>query len=134
MRRVGVGVLAATLVALSGMAPGAGARRHRIRLPLVDLPHALTVDEKEWAVRPSKTVLGAGTVRFATYNRGQDDHNFVVVGPSGALIAQASLRPSSAATVTANLRPGTYVLFCSLFAGTPESHYARGMHTTITVR
>ena len=45
-----------------------------------------------------------------------------------------SLIPGSTAIVVAYLHPGTYVLFCSLFAGTPESHYARGMHATLTVR
>jgi plastocyanin len=30
--------------------------------------------------------------------------------------------------------PGTYKVICSLFAGTPESHEAKGMRATLTVR
>ncbi len=119
---------------LTGESNVKGARRHRLHLPPVELPRALTVDEKEWAVRPSKTLVGTGVVRFTAYNRGEDNHNFVIVGPAGNTVGQAALLPGTAATVTASLRPGTYQLFCSLFAGTPESHYARGMHATITVR
>jgi uncharacterized cupredoxin-like copper-binding protein len=44
------------------------------------------------------------------------------------------LTPGSSGTITARLRPGRYQLICSLFAGTPQSHYARGMHAWITVR
>jgi plastocyanin len=126
--------LAVLVLALIGSPTYAVARRHRIHLPPVELPRALTVDEREWAVQPSKTLVGAGTVTFHAYNRGQDDHNFVIVDAAGVVAGQASLIPGSAATVTAHLRPGTYQLFCSLFAATPESHYARGMHAELTVR
>jgi plastocyanin len=126
-------------LALVGLAlifvPGAAlARRHRLHLPPVNLPHALTVDEREWAVQPSKTRVGAGAVTFHAYNRGQDDHNFVVIDAAGNVAGSASLIPGATATVTTHLHAGTYRLFCSLFAGTPESHEARGMHATLTVR
>lgn len=138
MRRGGglaqLAVAVGVAVGVAGMPASAGARRHRLHLPPVELAHTLTVDEKEWAVRPSKTVVGTGTVRFTAYNRGEDDHNFVIVDSAGNVVGQASLIPGSSAIVTARLHRGSYVLFCSLFAGTPESHYARGMHTTIVVR
>ena len=130
MRR-GVALLIVALIAVPAQAP---ARRHRIHVPPADLPHALTVDEREWAVQPSKTIVSAGTVTFNAYNRGQDDHNFVIVDAAGKIAGSVSLIPGSTATVSAHLHPGTYVLFCSLFAGTPESHYARGMHSTLIVR
>jgi plastocyanin len=128
MRRAAVAILAGALlavvlpaVALPAVAAG---RRHRLHVPPPELPHSLSVDEKEWAVQPSQTLVAAGVVRFNAYNRGEDSHNFVIVDAAGRVEA----------TVTTRLHPGTYVLFCSLFAGTPESHYARGMHATITVR
>ncbi len=130
MRR-GLALLALSLIAVPAQA---AARRHRIQLPPVNLPRALTVDEREWAVQPSETLVGGGTVTFNAYNRGQDDHNFVIVDGAGNVAGQASLIPGSSATVTAHLHPGTYLLFCSLFAGTPESHFGRGMHATLTVR
>jgi plastocyanin len=138
MRRAAVAILAGALlavvlpaVALPAVAAG---RRHRLHVPPAELPHSLSVDEKEWAVQPSQTLVAAGVVRFNAYNRGEDSHNFVIVDAAGRVEATTSLLPGVSATVTTRLHPGTYVLFCSLFAGTPESHYARGMHATITVR
>lgn len=130
MRR-GLALLALALIVLPAQAL---ARRHRIHLPPGNLPRALTVDEKEWAVTPSKTVVAAGKVTFSAYNRGEDQHDFVIMNAAGNVEGKVSLTPGSSATVTAHLQPGRYVLFCSLFFGTPQSHYARGMHTTITVR
>ena len=131
----GLAPLALAVAAAASVLPAqAVARRHRLHLPPVDLPRALTVDEKEWAVQPSKTLVGAGTVTINAYNRGQDNHNFVIADAAGNVAGKVTLIPGATATVTANLRPGTYRLFCSLYAGTPESHYVRGMHTTITVR
>jgi hypothetical protein len=131
MHRMAVGLFA---VAIGVLPASAVARRHRVHLPPANLPHALTVDEREWAVQPSKTIVGAGAVTFNAYNRGQDDHNFVIVDATGNVLGQASLKSGASAVVTARLHPGRYVLFCSLFQGTPESHYARGMHTTLFVR
>jgi plastocyanin len=131
MRRVFVPAVCAALLAFPA---AASSRRHRLHLPPPQLPHSLAVDEKEWAVQPSKTILGAGTVRFQAHNRGQDDHNFVIIDSSGKVFGSVSLIPGSSAEVVASLHPGTYRLFCSLFAGTPESHDARGMHAFVTVR
>ncbi len=123
-----VGALAAVLAA-----PAAQARRHRIVLPGEELTHALTVDESEWTMRGSKTVVAAGAVRIRAYNRGQDDHNVMLFEQDGTPDV-ISLKPGEAGTINARLRPGTYKLFCSLFAGTPESHEDRGMHLVLTVR
>jgi hypothetical protein len=38
------------------------------------------------------------------------------------------------ATIVAKLPPGRYKLYCSMFAGTPQSHEMLGMNTLITVR
>jgi plastocyanin len=125
---------AAVAVALAVFPAAASSRRHRLHLPPTQLARSLTVDEKEWAVQPSKTIVAAGTVRFQAHNRGQDDHNFVIIDAAGNGFASVSLMPGGSAQVVAKLHPGTYRLFCSLFAGTPESHDARGMHAFLTVR
>jgi uncharacterized cupredoxin-like copper-binding protein len=127
-------IVAAVAVALAMFPVAASSRRHRLHLPPAQLAHSLTVDEKEWAVQPSKTIVGTGTVRFQAHNRGQDDHNFVIIDASGNEFASVSLAPGASAEVVANLHPGSYRLFCSLFAGTPESHDVRGMHALLTVR
>jgi plastocyanin len=125
----GAGVIALAL-ALAGPALG---RHHRPHRPPKPLPRALSVDEKEWSLTPSQKVLHAGTVTFHDYNRGMDPHNLEVIGPSGP-VQTISVAPGTSGTLTAHLPPGTYHLVCSLYAGTPQSHEALGMHAVITVR
>jgi uncharacterized cupredoxin-like copper-binding protein len=79
-------------------------------------------------------------VRFTIYNRGQDEHDFVIQRPDHLsqhpdfLRGPVYLAPGDLATQTLRLRKGTYLLYCSMFMGTPQSHYAMGMHTLLTVR
>ena len=131
MRRAAV--LIACLAACYAAAASADARRHRIRLPNAELAHALTVDEAEWTLRPSHTVVAAGPVRIRVYNRGEDDHDLLLTTHDGTPHVVA-LRPGEAGTITATLTPGSYQLVCSLFAGTLDSHEARGMRFVLNVR
>jgi hypothetical protein len=125
-----VGALAAGLPPAAG---DASERRHRVRLPEPDLPRALAVDEAEWSVRPSRTLVAAGLVRLRVYNRGEDDHNLVVVDRTGRPHV-AFLRPRESATLGVRLAPGRVQLLCTLFAGTADSHELRGMRAEIRVR
>jgi hypothetical protein len=124
------GALAAGLIGAGGAAPE---RRHRLNLPEPDLPRALAVDEAEWSVRPSRTLVAAGLVRLRIYNRGEDDHNLVVVDRTGRPHV-AFLRPRESATLSVRLAPGRVRLLCTLFAGTADSHELRGMRAEIRVR
>jgi hypothetical protein len=124
------GVLATALLPAGG---GASERRHRLNLPAPELPRALAVDEAEWSVRPSRTLVAAGLVRLRVYNRGEDDHNLVVVDRTGRPHV-AFLRPREATTMSVRLAPGRVLLLCTLFAGTKDSHEARGMRAEIRVR
>ena len=133
MRRLAAILLLATLASVVGGSSAGAERRHRIRLPEPQLPSGLTVDETEFTLRPSKTVVAAGTVRLRVYNRGEDDHNLVVHERDGTPHV-VSLRPAEAGTISVRLEPGTYTLVCNLFEGTPDSHEAKGMKTTLTVR
>jgi plastocyanin len=132
---VGIAVLAA-----AAPAGGGGAlRRHRLMLPTPPLPHNLTVDESEWQVVPSERVVAAGTVTMQVYDRGQDAHNLTVQGPitasgAGTIRGQVWLQSGGSTTLVAKLSPGRYKLYCSMFAGTPQSHEAMGMLSSITVR
>jgi uncharacterized cupredoxin-like copper-binding protein len=131
MRRlVAAGVV---IVAVLAAPLSSDARRHRLHLPIPPLPNTLSVDEQEWSITPSHTVVAAGTVTFHDYNRGMDAHNLTIKGPSGQA-GVVSVDPGTSGTITAHLKPGTYLLYCSLYANTPESHYMKGMHTVITVR
>jgi plastocyanin len=97
------------------------------------LPSSLAGDENEYTLRPSQIVLAAGQVTFNVYNRGMDDHDLTLVDGSGATW-QIPLDAGESGRLVVALEPGSYRLFCSLFAGTPESHDALGMHNVVQVR
>jgi uncharacterized cupredoxin-like copper-binding protein len=108
-------------------------RQHVPPPPAPALPSSLAVDENEYTVRPSQIVLAAGDVDFNVYNRGMDDHDMTIVDADGVQ-HQVAVHPGASAQLVVALKPGTYRLFCSLFAGTPQSHDALGMHANITVK
>jgi plastocyanin len=131
---VGVAVMAA-----AAPAGGGALQRHRLILPTPPLPHALTVDESEWQIIPSERFVAAGTVTMEVYDRGQDAHNLTVQGPitasgAGTVRGHVWLQSGGSTTLTAKLAPGRYKLYCSMFAGTPQSHEMLGMLSSITVR
>jgi hypothetical protein len=137
VRLVSVSLLAA--VAASLPAAGGVLRRHRLILPTPPLPHSLTVDESEWAVVPSESVIAAGVDTFQVYDRGQDEHNLTIQGPitrsgPGSIRGQVWMQSGASATIVAKLPAGTYKLYCSMFMGTPQSHEMLGMHALISVR
>jgi hypothetical protein len=125
--------VAAALLLLLVAVPAAAGRRRTLHVPLPPLARSLTVDESEWALRPSKRVVATGAVRIRVYNRGEDDHDLVVVDQAGRPHV-VSLKPGTQDLMTPRLAPGSYRLFCSLQAGTPESHADRGMAFTLEVR
>ena len=91
------------------------------------------MDEFEYGIRGSHLVVAAGRLRIHVYNRGMDDHDLTLVDGNG-VTQQIALRSSASGILVVPLRPGSYRLYCSLFEGTPQSHDALGMHSTITVR
>ena len=128
-----LGALIAVVAVAALLAGSAVGRVHRLHRPPSNLPHSLSVDEQEWSVRPSESVLASGWVHFQGYDRGMDDHDMQLIGPKG-IIDTVYMTPGSTAGITVKLPAGHYQLICSLFEGTPESHYAKGMHAWITVR
>jgi plastocyanin len=129
-------LLLLALAAAPGVAGSAGERFHRLHVPpppVEVLPQSLAVDEFEWGVRGTHLEVKAGLVRIHVYNRGMDDHDLTVVDASG-VAQQVAVKPGESGTLVVALEPGSYRLYCSLFAGTPESHEALGMHKTIEVR
>ncbi|MGI9657717.1 MAG: cupredoxin domain-containing protein [Gaiellaceae bacterium] len=123
-------------LALAAPASAALGRKHRPIVPPAAEPplaNALAVDEFEFILRPSKRVVAAGTVRINIYNRGEDDHNLVVVDADG-LEHRTDIGPLESGRLEPVLTPGTYEVFCDLFAGTPESHYDLGMVFDLEVK
>lgn len=78
----------------------------------------------------SRPTVPAGKVIIEFVNHGQDEHNLNAVEPGEGTVEGSipNTAPNAHPTLTLNLRPGTYTLFCSL----PE-HEAKGMKATLTV-
>jgi plastocyanin len=86
-----------------------------------------------YALTPYASTLAAGTIHFNVYNYDQDPHTFAIANAQGHQISATTALPAAQTetpvTVTATLRPGTYVLFCTL-----PQHAALGMKATIVVK
>jgi uncharacterized cupredoxin-like copper-binding protein len=82
------------------------------------------------------TSAKAGKVTFAIANQGQTMHEFAIAQASNgaepaasAILAKGEmLNGGGHETVSANLKPGKYVLYCLM-----SGHYAAGQHTEFTV-
>ena len=132
-RRRTVALVALTALLLAGAGTTAvGARKHRLQIPpRPAFPRALSVDETEYQLNPSRTVVSSGRVRINVYNRGMDDHDLVVYDAAGASLGASVLLPGAADEIVVTLPPGDYRVVCSLFAGSPVSHETLGMVFTL---
>jgi uncharacterized cupredoxin-like copper-binding protein len=115
-----------------GAAPDKGAQ------PPAKPAAAGTVDVEtgEMYVKPSTTDLKAGKVTFNIKNAGAMPHALAVEltpvkggGDGSAAIAKTEdIGPGGTATLTADLKPGTYELYCHV-----PGHYGAGQKVTLTV-
>jgi hypothetical protein len=129
-------LLVLALAAAPGVAGSAGRRVHRLHIPPAVapvLPQSLAVDEFEWGMRGTHLQVAAGRLRIHVYNRGMDDHDLAVVDAHGQL-HQVPLASGADAILNIDVAAGPVKLFCSLFAGTPDSHEAKGMLFGVTAR
>lgn len=84
------------------------------------------VSAVEFTYIVSTTEVPAGTVVFELRNDGGADHDLVLEGGPGG--ATAVIGPQETATLSVDLDPGTYTLYCSI-----GNHRALGMEFQITV-
>jgi plastocyanin len=109
------------------------------------LPSRLEVDENDlgqlpqpYSLTPSHNPVATGKVEFNVYNFGMDDHTFAIRDLAGRQIGSTVRIPAGQqqtdVIVNATLAPGTYTLYCTLKAGQSDSHFALGMHATLTVK
>ena len=126
--------IALALVCLStlGAATAVAAPRiHRTTLPPPATPPRCpprwAVDEGEWLVVPSKKLVAAGQVTFHVNNRGDGRPRLQHRRRHGDRCGRCTWRPGPTAPCTATLTPGRYKIYCSLFAGTSDSHETQGM-------
>lgn len=85
------------------------------------------VTEADYKIRLPKTSLAPGTYSFEVVNRGSVPHNLTVSGP-GATAATSDIAPGKNASVTVDLKPGSYDFYCSI-----PGHKELGMDKRVTV-
>ena len=81
----------------------------------------------EYAIHMPSTVP-AGTIAFNVENGGKEQHGFEIEG-QGIEEKTQTLNRGDSATLTVNLKPGTYTVYCPV-----KDHAKKGMKTTITAR
>lgn len=86
----------------------------------------------EWRVSPSQTTLAAGPVMFHVMNEGQYQHGLEVQRGTDEW-QTGNIPAGGTGTVTVNLMPGTYTLYCPI-ADSHGNHRQMGMQATITVQ
>jgi hypothetical protein len=131
-----LGLLMLALAAAPGVAGSAGERLHRLHVPPPPanaLPRSLAVDEFEYGIRASHLEVAAGRLRIHVYNRGMDDHDLTLVDAHGQ-VQSVPLASGADAELDADVAAGPLRIYCSLFAGTPDSHLAKGMLFDLTVK
>ena len=129
-------LLVLALAAAPGVAGSAGERLHRLHVPPPParvLPQSIALDEFEWGIRGTHLEIAAGQLRIHVYNRGMDDHDLAVVDSQGVLHT-VPLASGADAVLDVDVAAGPVKLFCSLFAGTPDSHEAKGMVFNVTAK
>jgi plastocyanin len=85
------------------------------------------VTEVEYKIELPKTTFSPGTYTFVVNNKGRIVHNLNVQG-AGSTESSQDIQPDSTGSVTAELKAGTYVLYCSI-----PGHRQQGMQQKITV-
>jgi uncharacterized cupredoxin-like copper-binding protein len=101
---------------------------------------------KDFAIALDQTSVSSGDVTFDIANEGPSTHEFVVVqsdlAPDALPVAddevqeddlnaigeQEDIAASTTTTLSLQLDPGSYVIFCNI-----TGHYEQGMHTALTV-
>jgi uncharacterized cupredoxin-like copper-binding protein len=120
MKRWLVGAGIATVVVLAALPVAVSASRSA---------QTVSVSLSEFRIKGVPAKLKPGAVTFKVKNAGKFPHNFqTVFGP--VHWKTAMLKPGSSATVSTNLKPGAYIIVCSVGDG---YHASQGMIVRFTV-
>jgi hypothetical protein len=92
-------------------------------------PQLVDVSLTEFAI-DMPTTLPAGNVRFNVTNNGTVPHSFVLEGEGISKQLANNVPPGGSSKLNADLKPGTYTVFCPVGEG---AHRTKGMEVTLTV-
>ncbi len=84
---------------------------------------------KDFALEPKDVTVATTTVTLAVTNEGPTLHNIAIRDESGKeLSTTRNLDEGESETITSDIAPGSYILFCSL-----PGHESLGIKGTLTV-
>jgi plastocyanin len=113
--------VAAGLLLVGTLAAGVPARRAK--------PVPVGAKLSEWTIQLSEATVPAGQVVFTATNGGSIPHALEVEG-NGTERATSLIQPGASATLTLDLKPGTYEVYCPVGH---DSHKKLGMETHLKV-
>jgi uncharacterized cupredoxin-like copper-binding protein len=90
-------------------------------------PASVQVSESEFKIALPKSTVAAGSYSFEVKNDGHIPHNLVVQG-NGVDEKTPTIQPGKSATLSVDLKPGTYDVYCSI-----PGHKQAGMDAKLTV-
>lgn len=89
----------------------------------------LTISVADFMIDPSEFEIAGPTVSIEVTNDGPTPHNLTIRTPEGDVVAGTNdLSVGGTETITADLEPGEYVIFCAL-----AGHESLGMSGPLTV-
>jgi hypothetical protein len=98
--------------------------------PALPPPVRLLAFASEFRIGASRSKAPAGVLIAQLKNNGQDDHDLAVRNAHGRIVASTGVvRHGALGKLRVRLRPGRYVLVCTL-----ADHEARGMRAVLVVR
>jgi hypothetical protein len=103
-----------------GTAPGQ-------QVPVAE-PPPIDVQLTEYAIQMPDT-LPAGEATLKISNAGKSNHNFAIEGNGVAQKLTSDLTRGDSATLSIDLKPGTYTVYCPV-----EGHRGKGMERTVMVK
>lgn len=135
-RRLGLARSAAALVAAGVLLTGCGGgddAGDSAASPAASSPTAqgtrVDAELTEFAITLGQETFAPGTYTFVAKELGEAPHALSIEGPGVETVSTDVLQPGdAAASVTVDLQPGTYTLWCPV-----GSHRDQGMETSITV-
>lgn len=89
---------------------------------------SVTVTAEDFSFSLDEDSFSAGTVEITLVNEGGSTHDLVVERDGEDVAGTDAIDPGQETTLTVDLEPGEYVLYCSI-----ANHRAMGMEIAVTV-
>src|SRR4051794_30481044 len=128
-RMIGGALVAAAALAVPLAAPAAPRGGQDVRATLKEF--RIDSAKLKTATFGKESPLAPGRTTFTFRNTGKNPHNFVVIRTvQGTRFSSPTVEGGKSATLSVNLKPGSYIAICTVFNG---FHAASGMVKTFSV-